>query len=449
MRVRSVAGLAVFLVGCNTQLKVDPEGLQCDPGGLCPEGYSCIAGVCRSAGACPDGGCPDLCTGIRCATPPADECADALTLRDYADVGTCQSDGTCRYDATLVPCAGGCIGGACVDPCAQIACTTPPAPACLDGTTLRTYASPGTCTPASGTCAYAATDTSCANGCSGAKCQNQDLCAGKTCTTPPGPACVGGKVRTFINPGSCDSLTGQCSYAFTDAACAGTCISGICVPPGLTFQQTGPLVRSQINAVDQAPGSGGNHILAVGPAGTVAKWNGSAWSVLPSGTSSNLNAVWFVNENNPSVRAYIVGESGTVLTYNGTSLAAVSVPGAAGLDLVSVHGNRANHVLLASSGGEWFAFNGSQWTSGALDLTAGPYTMYSAYVDPVTGNERIAGLCGPSFTAKPCVAWRGASTFDIDKDFSGPPRAVPRRRSRGGEWRRFRLRRARRHRASP
>jgi alpha-tubulin suppressor-like RCC1 family protein len=54
------------------------------------------------------------------------------------------------------------------DPCAGIACETPPAPTCVSATTLRTSTTPGTC--ADGECSYASIDTECPEGCNGGKC---------------------------------------------------------------------------------------------------------------------------------------------------------------------------------------------------------------------------------------------------------------------------------------
>jgi alpha-tubulin suppressor-like RCC1 family protein len=67
--------------------------------------------------------------------------------------GTCKPGDTCANPA--------CDGS-------SIPCTTPPAPACASGTTLRTYASSGVC--ASQACTYSFVDTACAAGCSNAAC---------------------------------------------------------------------------------------------------------------------------------------------------------------------------------------------------------------------------------------------------------------------------------------
>lgn len=73
----------------------------------------------ETGGSGGSGGSADLCGGVVCNSPPADECADAATLRRYG-AGSCQS-GHCTYPDELVPCANGCEDGECVDACAGCA----------------------------------------------------------------------------------------------------------------------------------------------------------------------------------------------------------------------------------------------------------------------------------------------------------------------------------------
>src|SRR5262249_35422999 len=103
-----------------------------------------------------------------CNSPPGAVCSAANTLRTFASAGTC-ANGSCSYAPTDTACAFGCANAACQsDPCAGVACNSPPATFCVDADTLRRYAATGTC--AQGLCSYAPTDTVCADGCSGARC---------------------------------------------------------------------------------------------------------------------------------------------------------------------------------------------------------------------------------------------------------------------------------------
>jgi photosystem II stability/assembly factor-like uncharacterized protein len=56
---------------------------------------------------------------------------------------------------------------------------------------------------------------------------------------------------------------------------------------------------------------------AVGNSGTIVRWNGTVWSMVNSSTTANLNGVFFVN----STYGWAVGgnlSSGVILNYNGT-----------------------------------------------------------------------------------------------------------------------------------
>ena len=56
-------------------------------------------------------------------------------------------------------------------------------------------------------------------------------------------------------------------------------------------------------------GTAPNNAWAVGAAGTILKWNGTAWAAQTSGTNNNLDAAWVVATNN----VWTVGDTGTIL----------------------------------------------------------------------------------------------------------------------------------------
>ncbi len=385
---------ALALTACNAALPFDAEGYRCNESDPCPDGYACLEGLCRSR---PVG--QDLCQGVVCNAPPAPTCSSPSTLRSFDAVGACTAQGDCQYTARETSCPKGCQEGACIgDACQSLVCQTPPAPSCLDASTLVTYATVGTCQ--TGACQYAATPRSCTHGCENGNCVDQDLCIGMTCQKPPPPSCIAGKVRTYAATGTCQSTTGQCSYAVAETTCDGTCQGNLCVPPALAFDGLFPRVAHPVSAVDQAFSPGGNHVLAVGPSGRVSRWNGIAWAALPSSQtmSAHLRAVWLAS----ATSGYVVGDDKTVLRYDGSQLLPVKLPGGPGQTrLTSVHGASMKHVLIADDVGNVWRFDGADWSH----IVSGMSRIAQVHVDERLG-ARAVGQCASAAggTQQPCSA---------------------------------------------
>src|SRR5262249_38719654 len=100
-------------------------------------------------------------------------CTNGSCSYNYANGASCDDGNGCT---TADHCQNGVCSGA------PITCTSPPAAACVNATTLRTYGSPGTCS--AGTCSYPSTDTTCPGGCMAATCNVPlDAWTGATSTT--------------------------------------------------------------------------------------------------------------------------------------------------------------------------------------------------------------------------------------------------------------------------
>lgn len=204
----------------NAELRVYEASGSCSQG-TCSYGSSLQA----CARGCANDACiGDPCQGVACHQPPAASCIDASTLKTFSADGTC-SAGACSYMASTISCQFGCANDACTnDPCAGKTCSAPPASACVSATVRRTFANPGTC--GGGTCAYASVDTTCQFGCAAGVCAN-DPCAGVACTTPPAATCVDANTRrSFSNAGTCAG--GGCTYTSSDTTCTFGCASGTC-----------------------------------------------------------------------------------------------------------------------------------------------------------------------------------------------------------------------------
>jgi hypothetical protein len=91
-----------------------PDGGPTPPDGPYPEGYVPPDGPPPAAdGPRPDLGPVDPCAGLACTSPPAPRCVDGKTLERHDKVGTCVA-GSCSYSVSTQTCAGSCVGGSCL-----------------------------------------------------------------------------------------------------------------------------------------------------------------------------------------------------------------------------------------------------------------------------------------------------------------------------------------------
>ncbi|MEO6774930.1 MAG: hypothetical protein ABI467_18320 [Kofleriaceae bacterium] len=242
-----------------------------------------------AAGACVAPNSP--CATTTCTTAPAATCSGTV-LQTYDPNGTCDGTsgtGVCSYAPHAIDCAIThqlCEGGACVDPCDGVACTTPPAESCT-GPMSTTYAATGTCVGATGAavCHYAPTTTNCAatNGaCDANTGLCIDPCSSVSCTTPPAASCTGTESTTYAATGTCDGTSGSavCGYAPVVVDCAATSQScdgatGLCtsVCVGVTCTAPPPPQCSGTTSISFAAtgtcdGTSGSPVCSYAPAPT-------------------------------------------------------------------------------------------------------------------------------------------------------------------------------------
>ncbi len=169
----------------------------------------------------------DPCGGVICNDPPAAVCSDTQTSRSFNPAGACDR-GRCNYVPIDTKCPNGCnnTSGFCAgDICAGKSCNTPPGAVCLNGNSHQ-YTSSGTCT--AGSCVYGATDVACPNGCNNANglC-NGDPCTGVVCNYPPNACykgvgtCNGGTCTYLLNDGVSCNDNDPCTD--NDACTGGSC----------------------------------------------------------------------------------------------------------------------------------------------------------------------------------------------------------------------------------
>lgn len=84
-------------------------------------------------------------------------------------------------------------------------------------------------------------------------------------------------------------------------------------PAGGGWKWQNPLPQG--NSLRGVWGSSGTNVLAVGESGTILRYNGSAWSPMTSGTTNPLYGFWGSSENN----VFAVGGGGTILHNSNTT----------------------------------------------------------------------------------------------------------------------------------
>ena len=110
-------------------------------------------------------------------------------------------------------------------------------------------------------------------------------------------------------------VSSMCSFALTDNKTVTVKTTpAICSADDYCWQNPLP----QGNALRGVWGSDANNVWAVGDAGTILRWNGTAWAAHAAGTTAALNGVWGTDASN----VWAVGAGGAILKWNGTAWAA-------------------------------------------------------------------------------------------------------------------------------
>ena len=127
----------------------------------------------------------------------------------------------------------------------------------------------------------------------------------------------------------------------------------------------GSMLSDQVLAVTGVPGATQATVYAVGLKGTVARYKtlGGCTSLSTTGVTHRLNGVW----TTAGAPLYVVGDSGTLLSYDGSNWAAATV--SFKYNLYAVWGNSAKDVWVAGYGGYIAHFTGSKWSTPNLPQT--------------------------------------------------------------------------------
>lgn len=208
--------------------------------------------------------------------------------------------------------------------------------------------------------------------------------------------CVGGGPDLY----ACPSGVQDCAWCDRDGRCAILADGGLaddggsqpsdagdggstCSPPGATLCAPDggcwehPLPQG--NDLVGIWGAGGA-VWAVGTAGTILRWDGTAWARIPSGTTSDLLSVW----TDSAGEAWVSGASGQWfrITAQGARSNVAGFPTAILVDLADVWSEPGSDKIWAS-GYSGHVYQGSRSSLSAMDIaTSGVTTQYAAFGAP-------------------------------------------------------------------
>ncbi len=222
----------------------------------------------------------------------------------------------------------------------------------------------------------------------------------------------GGNYPPGCTPKTCDDLGASCGR-IDDDGCGHPLDCGTCIAPSVCGAQDTPNICA-VPLEDRECTNGwcweapapfawfptavfartASDVWMVGSRGVIKHFDGTAWRVVPSGTTAELYGLWMASASD----GWIVGQAGTLLRWNGTAWAAV----ASGTtnDLKGISGTSASDVWLVG-GGVSKKWNGSAWADAA---TSTPFLdkIYVAPNDQVfaTGSGLVYENAGGSWSAR-------------------------------------------------
>jgi hypothetical protein len=180
-----------------------------------------------------------------------------------------------------------------------------------------------------------------------------------------------------------------------------------CRPSGWCWENPKPWGDTVAGVWGAAP----NDVWAVGGAGVLFHWDGTAWSRVASPTTTNLYAVWGAAPND----VWAVGDHGTVLHYDGSSWTSERREDGGSYDpLVAIHGTSGTDVWAIGSQGA-LHYDGVGWTTKTLfdaDGGAPLFGQWNDIFDHGTNDVWVAGGLSGSLAHADGAAW-DVVTIDV------------------------------------
>ena len=117
------------------------------------------------------------------------------------------------------------------------------------------------------------------------------------------------------------------------------------------------VIAPTTNQIEGVWGTSSSNVVIVGASGTIDNYNGTSWSSMTSGTTQNLYSVW----GSDASHVFAVGASGTIRYYNGSTWSSMTSGTTNALN--GVWGSDASHVFAVGASGTIRYYNGSTWSS--------------------------------------------------------------------------------------
>ncbi|MBF0118547.1 MAG: hypothetical protein HQK79_06900 [Desulfobacterales bacterium] len=128
--------------------------------------------------------------------------------------------------------------------------------------------------------------------------------------------------------------------------------------------------NSSGNNIKSIWGASSTKVFAAGEGGVILSYNGTSWAAMTSGTTENLYGIWGVAANS----IFAVGDNGTILYYNGTSWSAMT--SGTTNNLYGIWGTYAKDVFAVGAGGVILHYNGTSWSTMTSGVTSDLYSVW-------------------------------------------------------------------------
>lgn len=190
---------------------------------------------------------------------------------------------------------------------------------------------------------------------------------------------------TGSDPGQCQvSVSGlvQVTANFTLSGGPGP---GPTTPPAACAETnwcwSNPLPQG--NLLRRVWGTSATNLWAVGDSGTILRYDGKVWAPIASGTTANLNYVWGVSDSD----VWATGDAGTLLHWDGTKWSQLTLPSGFIQNLYGIWGNAANDVWFvhdsATATRSLLRWNGTQLSAPTNSPATNLRPLYGASANEV------------------------------------------------------------------